>query len=80
MSSCVGVPAGYYQGCNTCEGYISCVGDILHNMPCIATFVWDDNVKNCVVAGSGGSSATCPEPTGRFNGAKQVPCILNKID
>ena len=47
--SCDGLPAGNYQSCYTCRGYVTCAGPghfpILR--PCPANLVWDDRKKRC---------------------------------
>ncbi len=54
ISSCVSVPSGNYQSCETCEGYVACSGGILYDMPCPVTTFWDDVSKVCLL-----ESTTC---------------------
>ena len=46
--SCDGLPAGNYQSCYTCRGYVTCApGHFPMLRPCPATLIWDDVKKIC---------------------------------
>jgi len=52
--SCAGLPNGVYQSCNSCKGFITCVGFTPYTFQCPLGLVFDDNKKRC-----GKRSDTC---------------------
>ncbi|XP_062575468.1 uncharacterized protein LOC134237373 [Saccostrea cucullata] len=47
QESCLRVPDGNYQSCDTCHGYVTCANNYYFTMNCPETLKWDDNKKSC---------------------------------
>ena len=48
VSSCLGVPSGIHQSCNSCEEYILCNNGDLTRVGCPTGRSYDDTVKSCI--------------------------------
>ena len=57
VSECTGLATADYQSCNSCNMYVTCLGNFMwEDRQCPDKSVWDDDIKMCSL-----TSPTCPD-------------------
>lgn len=56
VTSCTGLPDGFYQSCDSCSDYITCSSSATYSKPCPEGLLWNDEAKQCA-----STSNTCPK-------------------
>ena len=47
MAKCGNTQTGYFQSCDSCEEYVTCVHGIKYDRTCPDKLKWNDNLKSC---------------------------------